>query len=409
VSRIELEVDARTRDPQYVAPMRVRAVLDRFADGAIALAFTVWTQLDLWKHAPATMHVVGGRVVFAVLLLLVTLPLAVRRRAPAATMLTAAGALVLAATLVTHSRGIPVEVFLAMLLAFYSVGAHCEDRRAPLVGAVALAAIAVVDLVRPGFFNSSGGSRPGAWLAFAIAWLVGRDLRRRRQRVADLEDRATRLEHDREEKAQRAVAEERGRIARELHDVIAHAVSVIVVQAQAGPHLLDEPKRVRGVFGSIESSGRDALAELRRVLGILRSEDQQLAIGPQPGLDSLQSLVDQVRASGLPVELRVEGEPFHLPAGIDLSAYRIVQEALTNVVKHAGNASAQVVIRYGPRALELDIVDDGLGGTPSVNGAGHGLIGMRERVALYGGTLETGARNGGGYAVRARLPLGDAP
>jgi signal transduction histidine kinase len=387
--------------------MRVRAVIDRFGDGAAALALAVWTQLDLWGHAPATMHVVGGRGVAAVLLLLVTLPLAVRRRMPAATLLTAAGALVLGAFLVSHSNGVPVGVFLAMLLAFYSVGAHCDDRRSYFVGVVAVAAIAAADLARPGSFNASG-SRPAAWLAFAIAWLVGRDLRRRRQRVAELEDRAVRLEREREEQAQLAVAEERGRIARELHDVIAHGVSVIVVQAQAGPHLVNDPQRVVGVFRAIESSGRDALVELRRLLGILRSEDEQLAIGPQPGLGSLQSLVEQMHTAGLPVQLRIEGEPVQLPAGIDLSAYRIVQEALTNVVKHAGDAAAEVVVRYGPRALELAIVDDGHGRATSRNGAGHGLIGMRERVALYSGTIEAGTQDGGGYAVRARLPFGDA-
>jgi signal transduction histidine kinase len=386
--------------------MRVRAVIDRWGDGVLALTFAVWAQLDLWRHAPATMHVVGGRGVFSLLLLLVTLPLAVRRRTPAATLLTAVCALVLVALLVSHSQGVPVEIFLALLLAFYSVGAHCEERRSALVAAVAVAAIAVVDLARPGSFSATG-SRPGAWLAFAIAWLVGRDLRRRRQRVTDLEDRAQRLEREREEKAQLAIAEERGRIARELHDVIAHAVSVIVVQAQAGPHLLHEPERVTGVFHAIESSGRDALAELRRLLGILRSEDEQLAIGPQPGLASLQSLVEHLRASGLPVELRIEGQPAQLPAGVDLSAYRIVQEALTNVVKHAGQARAEVIVRYGTRALELEVLDDGHSRATSLNGSGHGLIGMRERVTLYGGTLETGTLEGGGYAVHAVLPFGE--
>src|SRR5438445_1212784 len=365
--------------------MRVRAVIDRWGDGAVARALAGWTELELWTPEPAGMHAVGGRGVLSVLLLLVTLPLAVRRRTPAATLMTATVALVLGAFLVSHSNGVPVEVFLAMLLAFYSVGAHCDDRRSPFVGAVAVTAIAAADLARPGTFSASG-TRPSAWLAFAIAWLVGRDLRRRRQRVAELEHRAVRLEREHEEQAQLAVAEERGRIARELHDVIAHGVSVIVVQAQAGPHLVADPQRVIGVFRAIESSGRDALVELRRLLGILRSEDEQLAIGPQPGLGSLQSLVEQIRASGLPVQLRIAGEPVHLPAGIDLSAYRIVQEALTNVLKHAGDASAELVIRYAPRALELAIVDDGHGRAAARNGAGHGLTGMRERVALYGGT-----------------------
>src|SRR5438874_341938 len=387
--------------------MRVRVLLDRWGDAVLALVFVISTQIDLWGHEPSTLRVVGGRGVLAALLLLVTLPLAVRRRIPAVTLLTAAGALVLGAFLVSHSKGLPIGVFLAILLAFYSVGAHCDDRRSPLVAAVAVTAIAAAALAGPGTF-SAGGTRPSAWLAFAIAWLVGRDLRRRRLRVVELEDRAVQLEREREEQTQLAVAEERGRIARELHDVIAHAVSVIVVQAQAGPHLMGDPQRVVGVFRAIESSGRDALVELRRLLGILRSDDQQLAIGPQPGLSSLQSLVEQVRTSGLPVELRIEGDPVHLPAGIDLSAYRIVQEALTNVVKHTEDAAAEVVIRYQAHALELDVVDDGRGQAKSRNGSGHGLIGMRERVALYGGTLEAGTRDGGGYAVRARLPFKDA-
>jgi signal transduction histidine kinase len=390
--------------------MRVRALLDRWGDAALALVFVAWTQIDLWGHEQPSLRVTGGRGVLAVLLILVTLPLAVRRRAPAATLLIAAASLVLASALVRDpAGGVPVEVFIAILIAFYSVGAHCDDRRAPLVGAVALAVIATVDLARPGFFNGSHSPRPAAWLAFAIAWLVGRDMRRRRQHVAVLVSRAERLEREREERAQLAVTEERARIARELHDVVAHGVSVIVAQARAGPHLVEDPERAAGVFRAIESSGRDALVELRRLLGILRSEDEQLAIGPQPGLDSLQSLLEQVRASGLPVELRVEGEPVHLPAGVDLSAYRIVQEALTNVVKHAGATCAEVVVRFGARALELDVRDDGRGAAAGGNGAGHGLIGMRARVALYGGAIETGPRNGGGYVVHARLPLGDAP
>jgi signal transduction histidine kinase len=388
--------------------MRARVLLDRWGDVVLALALAGWTQLDLWAHAPATLRVVGGRGALAVLLLLVTLPLARRRRAPAAALLIAAASLAVGAVLVRDSAGgVPVEVFVAMLVAFYSVGAHCDDRRAPLAGAAALATIATVDLAQPGFFNGTSSPRPAAWLAFAIAWLVGRDMRRRRGRVTDLESRAERLEREREEKARLAVSEERARIARELHDIVAHGVSVIVAQARAGPHLTHDPGRVRDVFASIESSGREALVELRRLLGILRSEDQQLAIGPQPGLSSLASLVEQVRVSGLPVELRVEGEPTHLPAGVDLSAYRIVQEALTNVVKHAHATRAEVEIRYRPDALELAIDDDGPGTSATGNGAaGHGLIGMRERVALYGGRLDAGRRDGGGYSVRARLPLG---
>jgi signal transduction histidine kinase len=387
--------------------MRVRALLDRWGDAVLALVFAIWTQIDLWGDPPAGLRVAGGRGVLAVLLLLMTLPLAIRRRSPSATLSIATGSLVVAWAVVGHSTGVPIEIFIALLIAFYSVGAHCDERHSPYVGGLALAVIAAVDLARPGFFNGGHSARPGAWLAFAIAWLVGRDMRRRRQHVAGLESRAAHLEKEREEKAQLAVSEERARIARELHDVVAHGVSVIVAQARAGPHLVHDPERTTDVFRAIETSGRDALVELRRLLGILRSEDHQLAIGPQPGLGSLQSLLEQVQASGLPVQLRVEGEPAHLPAGVDLSAYRIVQEALTNVVKHADATSAEVVIRFSTRALELDILDDGHGAAADTNGDGHGLIGMRERVALYGGEVQTGFRNGGGYAVHARLPLGE--
>jgi signal transduction histidine kinase len=404
-------VDADAASEQYVPDMRARALVDQWGNVVLALVFVGWTQVDVWGQAPATLRVTGGRGILAVLLVLVTLPLAFRRRAPAAALLIATASLVLAAVLVRHAPGgVPVEVFLALLIAFYSVGAHCDDRRAVVVGAVALAAIVSVDLGRPGFFNGSGSPRPGAWLVFAIAWLVGRDLRRRRHHVEDLESRAARLEREREEKARLAVSEERARIARELHDVIAHGVSVIVAQARAGPHLVHDAERAAGVFRAIESSGRDALVELRRLLGILRSEDEELAIGPQPGLGSLHSLIDQLSASGLPVRLRVDGKPVQLPAGIDLSAYRIVQEALTNVVKHAHAATAaDVIVRYGTQAVELDVVDDGRGLPENANGTGHGLIGMRERVALYGGTIETGPRAYGGYAVHARLPLENMP
>jgi signal transduction histidine kinase len=189
-----------------------------------------------------------------------------------------------------------------------------------------------------------------------------------------------------------------------LHDVVAHSVSVMVIQAQAGPRLLADPDRVREAFTSIEASGKQALVELRRLLGILRT-DEQADRGPQPGLGSLQTLVEQVRRAGLPVEVSVEGEPRELPAGVDLSAYRIIQEALTNALKHAGRAEAEVRLRYGATALELEIVDNGSASPVQAPGLGHGLIGMRERVALYGGVLQTGARNGHGYAVRASLPL----
>ena len=383
--------------------MGVRAWVNRWGDWIVALALAAGAEYELWASTPPSLVVHGGRGLLAVLVALMTLSLAWRRRAPVPVLGVIVGAVAIAG-LLANLNGLPVELFVAVILAFYSVGANCNEQRALLAGGAALATLAAVDLAR-GLFQVHGGARPGAWLIFAVAWLVGRDLRRRRREVARLQDRAAQLEREREEKARTAVSEERGRIARELHDVVAHSVSVMVVQAQAGPRLLDNPEQLRGTFHSIEASGREALVELRRMLGILRTGDEQLSIGPQPGLGSLQSLVEQVREAGLQVELRIEGKQVPLPPGIDLSAYRIVQEALTNTLKHAGQAEAEIVVRYGALALELEVIDNGAGMPASVNGSGHGLIGMRERTALYGGQLEAAPRESGGYAVRARLPL----
>ena len=221
-----------------------------------------------------------------------------------------------------------------------------------------------------------------------------------RRVVGDRERRAQLAERERDVAAREAVVEERARIARELHDVIAHNVSMMVVQAGAERRVLDGTSAsTREVLETIERIGRSALTEMRRLLGMLRS-DAADPLAPQPGLDDLPTLVAQVREAGLPVELRVDGERRELPVGIELSAYRIVQEALTNALKHAGDAHASVHVRYGADSLELEIVDDGGGGASRVSSGGHGLVGMRERVALYGGRLDAGRRPSGGFAVR---------
>jgi signal transduction histidine kinase len=240
-------------------------------------------------------------------------------------------------------------------------------------------------------------------------WATGRMVRSRRQLAAALADRNVLLEHEQEARARQAVAEERTRIARELHDVVAHSVSVMVVQAGAERRALgDERQSTREVLEAIEETGRQALTEMRRLLGMLRKDDDELALAPQPSMEHLELLVSQVREAGMPVQLELEGEPVPLPPGVDLSAYRIVQEALTNALKHAGPARARVRVRYRHDELELEILDDGPGPLAATNGAdpdGHGLVGMRERVSLFGGDLAAGQRREGGYAVRARLPL----
>jgi signal transduction histidine kinase len=249
-------------------------------------------------------------------------------------------------------------------------------------------------------------------LFFGVPWTVGRMMRNRRLREIALEERADALEREQEQRARAAVAEERTRIARELHDVVAHAISVVVVQARGGRRMLeDEPAEARQAFDTIERTSQQALVEMRRLLGLLRSDDEQLALAPQPSLSRLDALVTEVCGAGLPVEVEIRGTPVELPPGVDLSAYRIVQEALTNALKHAGPARARVVVRYEPSEIELEIVDDGASsanGSGTGEGSGHGLTGIRERVGVYGGELEAGPQRDGGYAVRARLPYADA-
>jgi signal transduction histidine kinase len=247
---------------------------------------------------------------------------------------------------------------------------------------------------------------------FVVGFYAGELVRVRHLRALALEERAAALERERDERARAAVAEERARMARELHDILAHTLSTMVLQAGASRQVLrSDPGTVAELLLSIEGTGREALGEVRRLLGLLRASDDAGGLGPQPTLASIDGLIEETSKAGLPVELRVEGEPVALSAGLDLSAYRIVQEALTNALKYAGPARAQVVIRYGDRELELAITDDGAGGRAEpADGqpAGHGLLGMQERVALYGGSMTAGPRAGGGYALCARLPLDPA-
>jgi signal transduction histidine kinase len=234
-------------------------------------------------------------------------------------------------------------------------------------------------------------------------------MRTKRAYLRTLEERAVRLEREREEHALRAAAEEQARIARELHDVIAHSVSVMVVQAAAADDVFDsQPERSRQALQAIEATGRSALSELRRLLGVVRTPAETGSYAPQPGLDALDALVEQVRSAGLPVELVVEGARDAVPVGIDLSAYRIVQEALTNTLKHAEATHADVVVRYAGSELVVEVVDDGRA-TAAAGDGGQGLIGMRERVALYGGELDAGRIDRGGFGVRARFPLDPEP
>ncbi|MFJ1652085.1 sensor histidine kinase [Streptomyces sp. NPDC088337] len=250
---------------------------------------------------------------------------------------------------------------------------------------------------------------------FALAWVLGDSVRTRRAYFAQLEERAARLEKEREAQAKVAVAAERARIARELHDVVAHNVSVMVVQADGAAYVLDAaPDQAKKALETISSTGRQALAEMRRLLGVLRTGEHQEGgeYVPQPDVGQIEDLVEQCRGSGLPVDFRIEGTPRPLPSGVELTAYRIVQEALTNTRKHGGpNAGASVRLVYFDDGLGLLVEDDGKGAPHELyeeggaDGHGHGLIGMRERIGMVGGTLDAGPRPGGGFRISALLPL----
>ena len=242
-------------------------------------------------------------------------------------------------------------------------------------------------------------------MEFAISWLAGFAVRERAVKAEAAEVRATQAERDRDAAARIAVAEERARIARELHDVVAHAVSVMVLQVGAVRHKLPgELDEDREALTGVEHAGRTALTQMRRLLAAMRDDGEEAELAPQPGLDGLESLADEVGRAGLPVRLHVEGERLPLPRGVDLSAYRIVQEGLTNALKHARASAADVTIRYRPDELQLEVRDDGIGAATS-DGLGHGLVGIRERVKIYGGEMSAGTENGGGFVLRTRLPV----
>ena len=334
-----------------------------------------------------------------------SVPLLWRRRAPITVLVLVLASIAIpdATDGIANNASAP---FAGLLVAAYAAGAYTSPREGWIAGGVIGALVALMavsngeDVIGDAVFI--GGILYAVWGAAMI-------VRSRHELAAALAARTVELEHEREENARLAVAEERARIARELHDVVAHNLSIIVVQAGAERRALGtEHPQTTEVLETIEDTGRAAMAEMRRLLGMLRRSDDELALAPQPSLRHLDDLVEQVREAGMPVDLRIEGTPRPLAPGIDLSAYRIVQEALTNALKHAGPARARVTVRYGASELDIEIADDGTNAA-AVSG-GHGLIGMRERVAAHGGELQAGPDPAGGYAVRARLPLrGDSP
>jgi signal transduction histidine kinase len=376
--------------------MTVAALLRRHPLDGLVVLLAIVAEIKIWIVPGA-----GPNVVFIVGSLLWTLPLLLRRRFPfAAPVFTFA--VQAAASAFDPALGVETTALVALLLSFWVVGAENERGEAIAAAAIGFASIlAVAELdTRVSLENAVWGVILGG-----AACLIASALRRRGERAGELERRARRLESDREERARAAVVEERTRIARDLHDLIAHSVSLMTVQAGAARLVLpDDPARAHEPLLSVEETGREALAEMRRLFGIVRGDEGDAALAPQPGLARLDALLEQAGKAGLPVELEVEGARRTLPPGVDLTAYRIVQEALTNARKHGGAGRAQVTIRYGREALDVEIRNDRRRARVAKE-AGHGLVGMRERVSLYGGELEAGPQGEGGYAVRARLPV----
>ena len=347
----------------------------------------------------------GAWQIETLLAVLCSIPLVWRRSHTLLALAIVAPASFATALVVAPTQG-PFESFVSLVVVLYSVGVYLPTRLSVTALVSTMLAGVATWLVAT---SSAAGVDLGNWLPMLVwcwgVWAVGRVIRSHALRSAELQRLARELAIERDARAREAVTVERARIARELHDVVAHKISVMSVQAAAARRVLtgDQPA-VREALEAIEGTGRETIDEMRHMLGVLREPTDELALAPQPGLSDLAALAGQMRAAGLPVEIHTEGIPRTLPAGLELSAYRIVQEALTNTLKHAGPARANVAVRYLDHAVEIEIADDGPGAA-STNGTGNGLVGMRERVAMFGGEFDAGRREDGGWSLRARLPV----
>lgn len=389
--------------PAYAG--EVSAPLTRLFDVGLAVALVAAGVAEAWVPFSSRQGD-GSLTATTVGVAVAGLALSQRRAHPLA-----AGLAVFGTWLVVIVVAAPVFVlffgqFVPLAVAVFSL-ARYGSGRVPFVGAgLGAAMLLFVDLFVPEL--QSPGEIVFHWGVFAVVWGFGFGLHRMERGAHESNRRAIEAEVAAAEQAMAAVVEERTRIARELHDIVAHSVSMIVVQAGAAEQVVDDdPDYVRRALGTIRSTGTGALDEMRRVVAVLRDGDEPGTLEPQPGLSAVPDLVEEARAAGLTTSLEVTGAERPLPAGVDLSAYRIVQEALTNVRRHAAATRVRVALTYDDRALRIEVLDDGVG--PIAPGGGHGLVGMRERAALYGGTVETGPVDGRGFAVRAVLPVGGNP
>lgn len=365
-----------------------------------ALAIAAMLELIIGRNSPGapstTLWFAVPAVAFTVL------PLFARRQFPFA----APAAYWLLATGLSFADGVlipsMVSLFPVGMASAFLLGNLRESRRAWTGLAIVLGGITTVVYNIPGHATAELIFIP---VDFGISWAAGFALRERAEKAEAAEIRATQAEREREAAARVAVAEERARIARELHDIVAHSMSVMVLQVGAVRHKLPaDLEEDRDALRSVEGTGRTALSEMRQLLAAMRPDGDEAELGPQPGLDRLDALLEDVGRAGLPVELHVDGDAVELPRGIELSAYRIVQEALTNALKHAHASDADVTVRYGPHEFEIEVRDNGHGASAN-DGLGHGLVGIRERVKIYGGEMTVGNGNGGGFVLSTRFPI----
>ncbi|MDQ3661116.1 MAG: sensor histidine kinase [Actinomycetota bacterium] len=386
----------------------LRAVNPLITDGVMALAVLVISLLSTFGSPRIDIDFRKPDTLGYLLVAAQCLPVAIRRIRPDI-------ALPISGIGIAAYSALGYEVtvsWLGVLICLYSIAAHAP--RPIALNGLAWTMVGMAFSLLGGPLALTIEELFGNYVIFVTAWVLGDRVRTGHAYTAELEARTALLESQQEDNARRAVMLERNRIARELHDIIAHSVSVMVVQAGAARRVAaTDPGRTRSSLEAIESTGREALAEMRRLLGIMRSpEEEEVALSPVPGVAGLEALVENARSAGLEVELEVRGEVRPLPPGVDLSAYRIVQEALTNALKHGGPSSACVRMIYRPSTLEIEITDDGRGALPALGQAatvGHGLLGMRERAAAFGGALKAGPRRGGGFEVKASLPLDATP
>jgi signal transduction histidine kinase len=347
---------------------------------------------SVWEHLP--------------FVVVTALPLVFRRRWPLVALVTfAVLQSVWLLALFPVDQQPPLVPFVQLLVMVYSAGAYTQGRST--MAATVVVALGIAVDIPTLLAGKPVGQVAAPDVALLVAFTFGLLFSRLRRQAAEQEQRAARAERQKQEAIERAAAEERARIARELHDVISHDVSLMVLQASVERHVRGEEDPTAQTLASIESTGREALTELRRMLGVLRKPSTQAPLAPQPGMAQLPQLVQQARSAGLPVRLVVQGDPVPVPAGLDIAVYRIVQEALTNVTKHAAGAEVTTTLRYGQNTLDIEVLNEGTGHGPALMlpAGGHGLVGLRERIALFGGTLEAVPRDTGGFRLRAVLPL----